>query len=523
MDSEELQSILAEQSRELAAAKATESDLDLAFRLQMQEALTASAQSPSFSTQFQIPDDEVLDPGLAGLFADEIARLERDLSDRAQADAEIRRLQNDLSRRIHDQVFARDLSRISDEEWIKTGDHFTRPYGEGSSSSGAISNAEAFKLYFKGLVREDTARGVKKKTAGMGIAICDFGDDLLFEMRKPLVGGCEMSLQVAEVKALIVGLEVAVSLGIRRIAIFCDDETVFQYVTGASRPKEGNITTLIGQATLLARTFLSCNASLVRQQDIKFALKLAGEAIVSQVSSPEENTNGKHLRETCPICLEDTNVSQMCSVDGCLHRYCYFCMKKHVEVKLLQGMLPKCPYDGCKTELKIESCKVFLTSELFDIMSHRIKESSIPASDKIYCPYSRCSALMSKAEVLVNARSGGSSKCKRCHGLFCVNCKVPWHNNMSCNAYKSSNPYPCAEDAKLKSLATKNLWRQCVKCNHMVELAAGCNHIYCRCGYEFCYICGAEWKSKKPTCTCPLWDERHILYEERNRLQQGQG
>ncbi|GFZ17931.1 zinc finger (C3HC4-type RING finger) family protein [Actinidia rufa] len=173
--------------------------------------------------------------------------------------------------------------------------------------------------------------------------------------------------------------------------------------------------------------------SCMKQQDIKFALKLAGEAIVSQ----------------------------------------------HVEVKLLQGMLPKCPYDGCKTELKIENCKVFLTSELCDIMSHRIKESSIPASDKIYCPYSRCSALMSKAEVLVNARSGGSSKCKRCHGLFCVNCKVPWHNNMSCNAYKSSNPYPCAEDAKLKSLATKNLWRQCVKCNHMVELAAGCNHIYC--------------------------------------------
>ncbi|GFZ20494.1 zinc finger (C3HC4-type RING finger) family protein [Actinidia rufa] len=114
------------------------------------------------------------------------------------------------------------------------------------------------------------------------------------------------------------------------------------------------------------------------------------------------------------------------------------------------------------------------------IMSHCKEESSITASDKIYCPYPRCSALMSKAEVLVKAHSGGSSKCKICHGLFCVNCKVPWHNDMSCHAYKSSNPYPCAEDTKLKSLATKNLWRQCVKCNHKVELAAGCNHIYCR-------------------------------------------
>lgn len=35
----------------------------------------------------------------------------------------------------------------------------------------------------------------------------------------------------------------------------------------------------------------------------------------------------------------------------------------------------------------------------------------------------------------------------------------------------------------------------------------------CRCGYEFCYTCGAEWKDKKATCDCPLWDERNILHD----------
>ena len=33
----------------------------------------------------------------------------------------------------------------------------------------------------------------------------------------------------------------------------------------------------------------------------------------------------------------------------------------------------------------------------------------------------------------------------------------------------------------------------------------------CRCGYEFCYTCGSEWKEKKATCTCPLWEERNII------------
>ncbi|KAL6967328.1 RBR-type E3 ubiquitin transferase [Sarracenia purpurea var. burkii] len=296
-------------------------------------------------------------------------------------------------------------------------------------------------------------------------------------------------------------------------------------VTGKTIPRQGNVATLVGQVTLLQRHFSYCSPSLVNvmQNDIKFALELANEAIVSQVTCAEESTHGKYLKETCSICMEDANISQMFSVNGCLHRYCPSCMKKHVEVKLLQGLLPECPHEGCKTELKLDSCKIFLTSELCDIMRQRIKESSIPVTEKIYCPYPRCSALMSKSEVLANTRLGGSSICKRCNGLFCMNCKVPWHSNMSCYAYKNLNPYTCAEDAKLKSLATRNLWRQCVKCNHMVELAEGCNHIYCRCGYEFCYTCGAEWKNKKATCTCPLWDERRIVYGEHNRRQPRQG
>lgn len=32
-----------------------------------------------------------------------------------------------------------------------------------------------------------------------------------------------------------------------------------------------------------------------------------------------------------------------------------------------------------------------------------------------------------------------------------------------------------------------------------------------RCGYEFCYTCGAPWKDKKATCSCKLWDEDYIL------------
>ena len=38
--------------------------------------------------------------------------------------------------------------------------------------------------------------------------------------------------------------------------------------------------------------------------------------------------------------------------------------------------------------------------------------------------------------------------------------------------------------------------------------------LFFRCGFEFCYNCGADWKNKKATCSCPLWDEQNIWDEE---------
>ncbi|KAI5391081.1 hypothetical protein KIW84_076084 [Lathyrus oleraceus] len=295
---------------------------------------------------------------------------------------------------------------------------------------------------------------------------------------------------------------------------------LFIMLSGKWPAKQRKIAMLVNQVNLLQRKFEYCSPRLVARHDLKFALKLARDAIVSQSNRPAESSSVNSLNETCVICLEDTDRSQIFSVDECQHRYCFSCMKQHVEVKLLHGMVPKCPHEGCKNELLIDSCRKFLTSKLIETMQQRKLEASIPLTEKIYCPYPRCSALMSKTEVLdyshslMGSEQSVPKKCVKCHGLFCFSCKVPWHSGMTCYTYKRLNPNPPAEDVKLKFLASRSLWRQCVKCNHLIELAEGCYHMTCRCSYEFCYKCGAEWKDKKATCSCPLWQEENIWLED---------
>ncbi|XP_076886420.1 E3 ubiquitin-protein ligase RSL1-like isoform X2 [Bidens hawaiensis] len=388
------------------------------------------------------------------------------------------------------------------------------------SSSSSSNNAETFSVYFKGLLSDERVHSptcsIKTVTmAGIGVAVCNSNndDEVVFEMKKPLdlSEDDRISRRDVEWHALIEALHAAIALDLKSIVFYCDYYPLYQHVSGQWRPKQQKVITFLDKVNLFRQCFTYCEPSLIARKDVKFAFKPAREAINSQISKV---VSSQEQLENCVICLDDKSVDQFFSSEGCTHRFCYSCIKQHAEVKLLNGVLPKCPHEGCGNELRFESCEKFLNPKFTEMMRQRVKEESIPVTEKVNCPYPKCSALMSKTEALKLPRlidEVGAITCYKCHGNFCINCRVPWHNDMNCAEYKRRNPTLIVEESKLKSLAARNLWRQCVKCKHMIELAAGCYHMTCRCGYEFCYTCGAEWKNKKATCTCPLWDDEHIM------------
>uniref|UniRef100_A0A7N0VFB6 RNase H type-1 domain-containing protein n=1 Tax=Kalanchoe fedtschenkoi TaxID=63787 RepID=A0A7N0VFB6_KALFE len=236
-----------------------ESDLDVAYNLQLQEALIASAGSApasssltnptaelSFSTYSPVSDatltvgagvnDDNEDVRVLMRFMEENADLlEHEMTDRELSEAEARRLRDELNRRVHDQKVAAASLAMPEEERAKTGDYFEKPYGEGSSSGGGgdgIAIDENFRVYVKGMVSEERVKDAVVSMAGLGVAIYDPRDYLILEIRKPLVGKDEGVLSTERVgfEALVEGLKAANELGLKRVSCFCDEYMIHQYV-----------------------------------------------------------------------------------------------------------------------------------------------------------------------------------------------------------------------------------------------------------------------------------------------------
>jgi len=54
-------------------------------------------------------------------------------------------------------------------------------------------------------------------------------------------------------------------------------------------------------------------------------------------------------------------------------------------------------------------------------------------------------------------------------------------------------------------------YKQCPSCKFWVEKNDGCDHMTCRCKYEFCYVCGGKYNR----CKC----QGFVNEEEEPRLR----
>ncbi|KAE8735269.1 putative zinc ion binding protein [Hibiscus syriacus] len=97
----------------------------------------------------------------------------------------------------------------------------------------------------------------------------------------------------------------------------------------------------------------------------------------------------------CGICGEMKPVDDSFDVRGCSHFYCVDCTVKFIESKLDYNVSSiKCPESDCEGVLDPEFCREILPWDLFNRWGNALCESAFFGSEKFYCPFRDCSALL---------------------------------------------------------------------------------------------------------------------------------
>ena len=141
------------------------------------------------------------------------------------------------------------------------------------------------------------------------------------------------------------------------------------------------------------------------------------------------------------------------------HYYCQDCIMALYTAVLTDEILH--PIRCCKQEIPMSVTRRFLTSKLAAKAVQKTIEYSI--LDRTYCSDLDCHQFVGPEHI-----EGLTAICRLCTQRTCTLCKSQQHAGK------------CPEDPgrdQLLRLATQERWQTCGRCNAVIELDMGCNHI----------------------------------------------
>lgn len=234
---------------------------------------------------------------------------------------------------------------------------------------------------------------------------------------------------------------------------------------------------------LKCKTLFKPNPIRILPQSLQERLKSLDHIVFETNYIPVEESEAPApvQYEVCEICYDTKEKIDNFRNEGCRHSICTDCISKYIEVRVgLNSSLIRCPGLNCRVQLAPDRYREFLPESVADRWEKTIIETMIPDSEKFYCPFKDCSAMLLND----NREQMGvmtESECPYCRRLFCVQCHVPWHSEMECGEFQKLNANERGrEDMQFQKLAEEKEWKRCPQCKFYVEKTVGCVHMTCR-------------------------------------------
>ena len=250
-----------------------------------------------------------------------------------------------------------------------------------------------------------------------------------------------------------------------------------------SQPNQNNIENPL----IVQDEYIDYNNPNLRQDSQSFFNYYEEIANIPDYQEPEPELE-------CKICLENISIHEFVPLSSCA---CFFhaaCLNKFLNIEIEQRKIPiNCP--NCKIPLneqdvfdRIEPAQKtrYLEYQFNQFVVMNSKEYSC-------CPTPDC------RNVFI-AEEQNHFACDVCKNEYCLRCKTSFHVGQSCEQYQQSvidKKTQSADDQFMKFVKGTN-YKMCPSCKFWVEKSSGCNHMVCRCRYEFCYACGGKYNA----CAC---------------------
>mmetsp|Transcript_13921 Transcript_13921/g.19932 ORF Transcript_13921/g.19932 Transcript_13921/m.19932 type:complete len:555 (+) Transcript_13921:328-1992(+) len=234
----------------------------------------------------------------------------------------------------------------------------------------------------------------------------------------------------------------------------------------------------------------------------------------SSIEEPSFDLDTLPLINRCNVCFEE---SRRGFILPCAHPYCVQCMTSYFQ-RALQDM-SLLPLRCCEIEIDIQAAPLLMSKS--DAMHLLARSSELQVTNKMYCPTCNQFINLDLVEAGEGTVLGGTLLECICETKLCISCRTVEHPLVSCDVNKAT---VTGSDEPLHELAKDQGWKQCPKCDIMIELTVGCNHITCaNCNHNFCFLCLKEWDKGNGRCAsgqCEVWDEERLLAGAEARLAQ---
>lgn len=156
-----------------------------------------------------------------------------------------------------------------------------------------------------------------------------------------------------------------------------------------------------------------------------------------------------------------------------------------------------CPFPSCTAvplETDIES---FVPPDIFEtyvrfMVVAVLREQESDNELLVWCPNPECGIPLVGWDPNMATSSTSTcpldrAECPACFWVFCTRCYKPYHTGITCEG---------------QDIDYLDIWRsekgtkvkQCFQCRELVEKNAGCNHITCRCGAQWCWLCNEKFE-----------------------------